>query len=62
MKYHKQSSIDLMGDTLQELLLSYASRGDVATVKCIHDEWIVDGQDPEDGDYEFLFLNELCYD
>ena len=22
-------------------------------------EWIVDGQDPEDGEYEFIFINDL---
>ena len=22
-------------------------------------EWVVDGQDPEDGEYEFIFINDL---
>ena len=33
--------------------------GDLATANAIYDEWVVDGQDPEDEGYSFLFLEDL---
>ena len=44
----KQTSIDNMFDTLQERLKVAAIRDNIGNMKAIHDEWIVDGQDPED--------------
>ena len=55
----KQTSIDNMIDTLQERLKVAAIRDNIGNMKAIHDEWIVDGQDPEDGEYIFLFLDNF---
>ena len=33
--------------------------GDIDTAHAIYDEWVVDGQDPEDEGYSFLFLEDL---
>jgi hypothetical protein len=52
----QQTSIDNMSDSLWEALQSAGESGNVGDAKAIHDEWIVDGQDPEDGGYEFIFL------
>jgi hypothetical protein len=32
---------------------------DYETADCLHSEWNVDGIDPEDGKYEFLFMVDL---
>ena len=37
----------------------HAIRDNLGDTKCIHDEWIVDGRDPEDGEYVFLFVPNL---
>jgi len=55
----RQTSIDNMGDSLFEMLQSAANCGNVGNAKAIHDEWIVDGNDPEDNHYEFIFLDKL---
>ena len=54
-----QTSIDNMSDTLFERLRMHAIRDNLGDTKCIHDEWIVDGRDPEDGEYVFLFVPNL---
>lgn len=55
----QQTSIDNMSDTLWERLQVAAIRDSLGDAKAIHDEWIVDGQDPEDGSYEFIFVPNL---
>lgn len=52
----QQTSIDNMSDSLWEALQFAAKSDNVGNAKAIHDEWIVDGQDPEDGSYEFIFI------
>ena len=32
---------------------------DQETIKALHSEWVVDGQDPEEGDYEFIFVEKI---
>lgn len=55
----QQTSIDNMSDSLWEALQSASDRDNLGDAKAIHDEWIVDGQDPEDGKYIFLFLDNF---
>lgn len=55
----QQTSIDNMSDSLWEALQSAGDRDSLGDAKAIHDEWIVDGQDPEDGKYIFLFLDNF---
>ena len=56
----KQTSIDNMIDTLTERLQVASIRDNLGDMKAIHDEWIVDDQDPEDGEYIFLFIENFA--
>jgi len=55
----KQKCVELMGETLFELFQTACDKGDYATSNAIYEEWMVDGRDPEDGEYEFMFINDL---
>ena len=55
-----QTSIDNMIDTLTERLQVASIRDNIGDMKAIHDEWIVDDQDPEDGEYIFLFIENFA--
>jgi len=57
--FHKQTSVDLMGEHLYSMLTSFTDKGDAETAQALYDEWIVDDKDPEDGNYEFMFINDL---
>ena len=48
-----------MGETLFELFQTACDKGDYATSNAIYEEWMVDGRDPEDGEYEYMFINDL---
>lgn len=52
-----ESIIDTMGKTYFERFMHYVDQEDLETSKAIMDEWIVDGQDPEDGGVEFIWLD-----
>ena len=56
---YKQTSVDLMGSHLAQLVDFYSEEGDMKTAQAIYDEWMVEDKDPEDGNYEFLFINDL---
>ena len=51
-----QHSIDNMADTLWEVMNNHmhADRQDDAIAVC--EEFLVDGRNPLDGDYEFIFI------
>lgn len=55
----KQVCVDLMSETLFEVFQDCVNNDDVETSVAIYQEWIVDGKDPEDGEYEFMFINDL---
>jgi hypothetical protein len=48
--------VDIMSNTLFERFMKFVESEDVETSKAIMDEWIVDGVDPEDGEVEFIWL------
>ena len=50
-----QSLIDTMGQTYFDRFMHFIELEDIPTSKCLMDEWIVDGQDPEDGGVEFIW-------
>ena len=52
-----ESIIETMGKTYFERFMNYVEQEDLDTSKAIMDEWIVDGQDPEDGGVEFIWLD-----
>ena len=57
--HQKQDCVDLMGEQIFSRFAHYIEVEDVDTARALHEEWTVDGQDPEDGSYEFLFINDL---
>lgn len=54
-----EKTIDLMGEYLFERFMVFVDQEDTETSKSIMDEWIVDGQDPEVDDVEFMTLNKI---
>jgi len=61
----KQESINLMSDTLLDRLVDNADDGNYENVHAIYQEWVIDGVDPIEDDYTFLFLeyiNEVITD
>ena len=56
---HKQKSVDTMSVHFHEQIMELVERYEFGNSDALHDEWIVDGQDPEDGEYEFIFINDL---
>ena len=51
--------VDKMSHTLLTRNSIANTMGDTATAEAIYDEWVVDNIDPENEDYEFLFLEDL---
>jgi len=56
----KQTLIDSMSSTLLERLEFFVSQDDYATSDAIYSEFVVNGVDPEDGEYEWFFMQSLC--
>lgn len=54
-----RKSISKMTTTLFNRNKIADKMGDLDTATAIYDEWVVDGQDPEDEGYTFLFLEDL---
>lgn len=54
-----EKEIDVMSETIFERFMVFINQKDEVTSKALMDEWIVDGQDPDDGEVEFLTLNHL---
>ena len=57
---NKKILIDKMGEAIFERFAHFMDTHDYETANCLHSEWNVDGVDPEDGKYEFLFLEYLA--
>ena len=55
----RDTSIDNMADTLFSALEECIKRGDNESAIAICEEWIIDGVDPQDGGYEFTFLDNF---
>jgi len=51
-----EAQVDEMGEYLFSRFMEFVEKEDVETSKAIMDEWIVDGEDPEDGGVEFIFF------
>ena len=54
-----QKCVDKMSHTMLNRNSIANKMGDTVTANAIYDEWVVDGQDPEDEGYSFLFLEDL---
>ena len=57
--YCKELQINSMGETIFERFAHFMDEHDYETANCLHSEWNVDGVDPEDGEYQFIFINDL---
>ena len=55
----KQENLDLMGEHLFDCYDEFLSTNQIENAEAIRSEWIVDGRDPEDGSYQFMFINDL---
>ena len=51
-----QEAVDTMGKHLYERLAVLVDENRIQDSDAIYSEWIVDGRDPEDGEYEFTFI------
>ncbi len=52
----KETSLDNMGDSLLEAMRFCIEDSRTDDAKSVLEEWVVDGRDPLDGEYEFIFL------
>ncbi len=48
-----------MAEHLYQQLAQHVENDNYGNSDAIHSEWVVDGQDPEDGEYEFIFIDYL---
>ena len=50
--------VDVMGKTYFNRFMDFVELEDIETSKALMDEWIVDGEDPDDGEVEFIWLEK----
>ena len=48
-----------MSNSLFDLVTAHVKLNNSDDAFAVMSEWIVDGKDPEDGEYEFLFIPDL---
>ena len=53
-----ENVIDVMGETYFSRSMDFVDSEDLETSKALMDEWIVDGQDPQDGGVEFIWVEK----
>lgn len=56
IKMNKQFLIDITCETFIARTKYFAQQNDFSTVAAIYSEWIVDGVDPENGEYVWSFI------
>ncbi len=54
-----QRNIDLIANHYMERVEHFVDLNDIETCNALYSEFVVDGQDPEDGDYEWCFISDL---
>ena len=54
-----QRNIDLIADHYMNRVTHFCDLNDIETCNALYEEFVVDGQDPEDGDYEWCFIPDL---
>lgn len=55
----KQVCVDLMGEHIFNRFEKLMNKDEHLNAMSLFQEWNVDEKDPEDGDYQFLFINDL---
>lgn len=56
---HYQTSVDLMSEHMYKVFQENFENNNTEISDAIYEEWMVDDKDPEDNDYEFMFINDL---
>ena len=56
-----QEQIDNMSEHLISQVARHADNDDFDSCQAIYQEWMVDGVDPEDGEYAFQFIPFLSH-
>ena len=51
-----QTAVDVMGETYFNRLTVLVDENRIQDSDAVYSEWVVDGVDPEDGNYEFTFI------
>ena len=52
----KETSLDNMGDSLLDAMKQCIEDDRREDATAVYHEWVVDGRDPMDGAYEFIFI------
>ena len=61
LQLEREYAIDNMADSLFDQMKSLIKVDQQLDALAICEEWLVDGKDPQDGDYKFIFLkNYVC--
>lgn len=55
----KQFLIDSLSDTFARRCDYFIEQDEIDTALAIYQEWVVEGLDPEDGEYEWTFIPNL---
>ena len=56
----KQTLIDSMSSNFMIRCEYFINRNEIANANALYSEFVVDGVDPEDGEYEWFFMESLC--
>jgi hypothetical protein len=56
----KQTLIDSMSSNFMIRCEYFINQNDIANANALYSEFVVDGVDPEDGEYEWFFMKSLC--
>ncbi len=54
-----QKNIDIIANHYMQRVEHFVDLNDITTCNALYEEFVVDGQDPEDGDYEWQFIPDL---
>ena len=59
LQLEREYAIDNMADSLFDQMKSLIKVDQQLDALAICEEWLVDGKDPQDGDYKFIFLKNF---
>ena len=51
-----QAAIDSLSDQMMTMLCKHVDDNNIEYSDAIYQDFVVDGKDPEDGDYEWLYI------
>lgn len=54
-----QQNIDILADHFMNRVEHFVDLNDIESCHALYSEYIVDGQDPEDGEYQWTFIPSL---